>query len=413
MGYVGLPIALAFAKQYRVIAYDSNAERIAMLKRGIDPNGEIDSLSFDSCNLFFTSKNEDLHEATFHIIAVPTPVDSHKKPDLSQLLGATVSVAKQLKRGDCVVFESTVYPGCTEDDCIPLLESVSGLHLNIDFGVGYSPERINPGDKKHFVSNVVKIVSGSNDVALSRISAVYGSIIDAGVYKAQNIKIAESAKIIENTQRDVNIALMNELSIIFSKIDVNLLDVIQAASTKWNFLNFTPGLVGGHCIGVDPYYLDYKASELGYHTKMINSGRYVNDNMAKYVVKVVVKKLIANNIDVRCGRVLVLGATYKANVTDIRNSKSFDLVDEFKSFGLTVTLVDPLANANDVMSAYGVELAKTVEGSFDAVVLAVPHKCFLEWPTKKYYDLLMPNGVFTDIYGLLRGKIMNVDYWNL
>ena len=331
LGYVGLPLAMGFADKLSVIGYDINEDRLAKLREGIDPNGELDSSQWKGKDIEFTSSVDKLKEASFYVIAVPTPIDQHNEPDLTPLLLATRTVASVLDPGDYVVYESTVYPGCTEEDCVPLLEEISGLKCKQDFKIGYSPERINPGDKVHTLQNTVKIVSGCDDEALSEIKQVYGLIIEAGLHQASSIRVAEAAKIIENTQRDVNIALMNELSIIFDRMGINTFDVLEAAGTKWNFLHFYPGLVGGHCIGVDPYYLVHKAKELQYHPKMINSGRFVNDSMGRYIAKKIVKKVLAQGKNILHARVLVMGITFKENVSDIRNSKVVDMVRSLRS----------------------------------------------------------------------------------
>ena len=332
LGYVGLPIALAFARKLKVIGFDINDERVKMMKKGIDPSNELTKEDFKGCDISFTSSLNDLKKAQFFVVAVPTPIDEHNLPDLTPLLAASTTVGKVLKKGDYVVFESTVYPGCTEEDCIPVLEKHSGLKFVKDFKVGYSPERINPGDKEHTITKIKKVVSGCDKESLDTVAKVYETIIEPGVHRASSIKVAEAAKIIENTQRDVNIALMNELSIIFNKMGINTFDVLEAAGTKWNFLKFFPGLVGGHCIGVDPYYLTHKAEALGYHARVINSGRYVNDSMGFYVAKNIVKKIIAAGKNISKSKVLVMGATFKENVSDIRNSKVADVVKELKSF---------------------------------------------------------------------------------
>ena len=360
LGYVGLPIALAFAKKVSVIGFDINQERVNMMKMGIDPSEELTKKDFEGCDITFTTSVDVLRKANFFIVAVPTPVDEHNIPDLRPVLGASNSVGKALKAGDYVVYESTVYPGCTEEDCIPVLEQISKLKFRKDFKVGYSPERINPGDKEHTITKILKVVSGCDAESLENISKVYEIIVEPGVHKASSIKVAEAAKIIENTQRDVNIALMNELSIIFNRIGINTYDVLEAAGTKWNFLKFSPGLVGGHCIGVDPYYLTYKAESLGYHARVINSGRYVNDSMGGYLAKQTVKKLIASKKDINKSTVLIMGATFKENVSDIRNSKVADVVKEFKAYGIKVEIVDPHASSKELKHEYGFGLAKKI-----------------------------------------------------
>lgn len=361
LGYVGLPIALEFAKKISVIGFDINESRLAKMREGIDPCGELDGSAFENVDIEFTSSIEKLKEASFFIVAVPTPIDKYNKPDLTPLLGASRSVAKALKPGDYVVYESTVYPGCTEDDCLPILEEVSGLKAGIDFKYGYSPERINPGEKVHTLPNTIKIVSGCDSEALDVVAKVYELVVKPGVHRAPNVKVAEAAKIIENTQRDVNIALMNELSIIFSRIGINTYDVLEAAGTKWNFLKFYPGLVGGHCIGVDPYYLVQKASELKYHCQIISAGRYINDSMGGYIAKKLVKRLISLGKGVLGARVLVMGVTFKENVADIRNSKVVDIINELRDFGCDVDVVDPHADSDEVQKEYGFRLVENRE----------------------------------------------------
>ena len=354
-----------------------------------------------------------LKEASFYVIAVPTPIDQHNEPDLTPLLLATRTVASVLDPGDYVVYESTVYPGCTEEDCVPLLEEISGLKCKQDFKIGYSPERINPGDKVHTLQNTVKIVSGCDDEALSEIKQVYGLIIEAGLHQASSIRVAEAAKIIENTQRDVNIALMNELSIIFDRMGINTFDVLEAAGTKWNFLHFYPGLVGGHCIGVDPYYLVHKAKELQYHPKMINSGRFVNDSMGRYIAKKIVKKVLAQGKNILHARVLVMGITFKENVSDIRNSKVVDMVREFMDFGAVVDVVDPYASPLAVEQEYGIELKEQPGKDYDAIVVAVAHKDYILLDENYFISLSNEKAVLGDIKGLYRHKIKNMAYWSL
>ena len=413
LGYVGLPIALEFAKKISVIGFDINAERVEKMQNKIDPSGELPAEAFDGCDIKFTNSLDVLREARFFIVAVPTPIDDHKLPDLKPLIGASTSIGKVLKKGDYVVYESTVYPGCTEEDCIPVLEEHSGLKFPNDFKVGYSPERINPGDKEHTITKIKKVVSGCDAESLDIIAKVYETIVTAGVHRASSIKVAEAAKIIENTQRDVNIALMNELSIIFNKMGINTYEVIEASSTKWNFLRFFPGLVGGHCIGVDPYYLTYKAQELGYHSQVINSGRYVNDSMGFYVAKQTVKKMIAKGKDISKSKVLVMGATFKEDVEDIRNSKVTDVVNEFKSFGVTIEVTDPYASSDELMHEYGFGLVEKIANDYDAVVVAVSHKDYLKMDENYFTSICKPDGVIVDIKGFLRNKIKNLQYWSL
>lgn len=413
LGYVGLPLAMEFAKRFSVIGYDINEERLARMRKGEDPCGELPSEVFVGRNILFTADRNQLAEARCFVIAVPTPIDSHNEPDLSPLLGATRTVAACLKQGDYVVYESTVYPGCTEEDCLPLLEEISGLKVGVDFKLGYSPERINPGDKVHTLTNTVKIVSGCDAEALAEITRVYGEVITAGLHQAPTIRVAEAAKIIENTQRDVNIALMNELSILFDRMGINTYDVLQAAGTKWNFLPFSPGLVGGHCIGVDPYYLVHKAKELQYHPKMINSGRFVNDSMGRYIGKKVVKKIISQGKNIVGSRVLVMGMTFKENVSDIRNSKVADIVAELNDFGSLVDVVDPLASPTEVQRAYGIPLLRQPAGRYDAIVLAVAHEAYRQLEEADFLAWANPKVVFADLKGIFRGRIRQMCYWSL
>ena len=413
LGYVGLPLAMAFAGKLDVVGYDIDEERLARLREGVDPCGELPVSAFEGKSIRFTSDLERLREAAFYVIAVPTPIDRHNQPDLRPLLSATRTVGRVLKPGDYVVYESTVYPGCTEEDCVPILEDLSGLKEGRDFKVGYSPERINPGDQKHTLANTVKIVSGCDRETLETVATVYGWVVEAGVHRAPSIKVAEAAKIIENTQRDVNIALMNELSIIFDRMGINTYDVLEAAATKWNFLPFSPGLVGGHCIGVDPYYMVYKAKELKYHTKMINSGRFVNDSMGGYIAKKAVKKMIAQGQNVLGAKALVMGMTFKENVSDIRNSKVADIIRELKDFGVRVEVVDPYASPEEVAREYGVELSESPKGPYDAVIVAVAHHPYLTWDEADFKALLSDKGVLVDVKGIYRDKIRELPYWSL
>ena len=413
LGYVGLPIAMEFARKVSVIGYDINEKRLEKLRNHIDPCNELLMSDFADKDILFTSSADRLEEASFYIIAVPTPIDRHNQPDLQPLLGATRTVGKVLKRGDYVVYESTVYPGCTEEDCIPILEEISGLKVGVDFKVGYSPERINPGDKVHTLTNMVKIVSGCDSEALDMVARVYELIVEAGVHRAESIKVAEAAKIIENTQRDVNIALMNELSIIFDRMGINTYDVLEAAGTKWNFLPFSPGLVGGHCIGVDPYYLVHKAKELKYHPKMINSGRFVNDSMGGYIAKKVVKKMISLGKNILGAHVLVMGITFKENVSDIRNSKVVDIINELKDFGVNVDVVDPHASPEEVIHEYGIHLKEHPKKDYDAVVVAVAHKKYSGLDESYFLSLTTPHAVLADLKGIYRGTIHQMLYWSL
>ncbi len=412
LGYVGLPIALAFAKKIKVIGFDINEKRVALMKKGIDPSNELDKSEFKNSDITFTHKLEDLKKATFFIVAVPTPIDDYNLPDLKPLIAASTSVGKVLKKGDYVVYESTVYPGCTEEDCIPILEQHSGLKFKSDFKVGYSPERINPGDKEHTITKILKIVSGCDNESLENIARTYEIIVEPGTHRASSIKVAEAAKIIENTQRDVNIALMNELSIIFNKMNINTYDVLAAAGTKWNFLKFYPGLVGGHCIGVDPYYLTYKAESVGYHARIINSGRYVNDSMGFYVAKNTVKKIIASGKNISKSKVLVMGATFKEDVSDIRNSKVADIVKELKSYGVKVEVVDPHADSAELKHEYGFGLSKLAKG-YDGVIVAVNHKEYKTLDEKFFSGVLSKKGIVVDVKGLYKGRFKKLNYWSL
>lgn len=413
LGYVGLPIALEFARKMSVIGFDIKEERVELMRQGIDPSNELESEAFAGCDITYTSNAADLKDANFHVVAVPTPINNHNLPDLTPLLSATRAVGKALKKGDYVVFESTVYPGCTEEDCVPILEAESGLKLNVDFKVGFSPERINPGDKEHTLTKILKIVSGSDEASAKVIEDVYASIIKAGIHKASSIKVAEAAKIIENTQRDVNIALMNELSLIFDRMNINTFEVLEAAGTKWNFLKFFPGLVGGHCIGVDPYYLTYKANELGYHSKIITGGRFINDSMGAYVAKTVIKKMISNGNKINGAKVLIMGATFKENVSDIRNSKVADVVNELKSFSIDVDVIDPHASSEELMHEYGYGLIEAVKEKYNAVIVAVNHKEYINLNEDYFKSILVEEGVFVDVKGIYRNKIKDLTYWSL
>ena len=380
LGYVGLPIALEFARKIKVVGFDINQQRVDLMRNKIDPSNELESDAFDGCDIHFTADIEDLKEVTFFIVAVPTPID----------------------------------PGCTEEDCVPVLEKESGFKFKSDFFIGYSPERINPGDKNHTLRNIVKVVSGCCVESLDNIAKIYELVVDAGVHRATTIKVAEAAKIIENTQRDVNIALINELSIIFNKLDINTFEVLEAAGTKWNFLKFQPGLVGGHCIGVDPYYLTHKAAQAGYNSKVITSGRDVNDSMGAYVAKQTVKKMIAQGKHIQDTRVLVMGATFKEDVSDIRNTKVIDVINELKSYHVSVDTIDPHASSEDMLHEYGISLISSIEKLYDAIIVTVNHKEYLKLDEdyfKKY--LIGGNGVFVDIKGIFRKKITNLDYWSL
>jgi len=413
LGYVGLPIALEFARKIKVIGFDIKEDRVEMMRNHIDPSRELSSEEFEGCDITYTSNPEDLKEANFYVVAVPTPIDEYNQPDLMPVLKASEAVAKVLKKGDYIVYESTVYPGCTEEDCVPVLEKFSGLKFVDDFKVGFSPERINPGDKVNTLTTIVKVTSGCDDESAEEIAKTYELVIKAGVHRASCIKVAEASKIIENTQRDINIAFMNELSIIFNRIGINTFEVLEAAGTKWNFLKFFPGLVGGHCIGVDPYYLTHKAKELGYHAQMINSGRFINDSMGGYVAKQIVKKLVAAGKHIQKSKVLIMGITFKEDVSDIRNSKVVDVYRELQSYGVVVDVVDPYADAEEVNEEYQIELTEKESNDYDVVITAVSHDKYLKLDETYFKDITSENALFVDIKGVFRDKINNLNYWSL
>ncbi len=413
LGYVGLPIALAFAKKIKVIGFDINEKRVQMMRENIDPSQELESSAFDGCDIEFTSDLEKLKEASFYIVAVPTPVNEQNLPDLVPVQKASETIGKVIKKGDYVVYESTVYPGCTEEDCLPIIEKLSGLKNITDFKLGYSPERINPGDKEHTLAKIVKVVSGADAESLEEIAKVYELVVTAGVHRASSIKVAEAAKIIENTQRDLNIALMNELSIIFDRMNINTYEVLEAAGTKWNFLKFQPGLVGGHCIGVDPYYLTYKSRELGYESQVILAGRNINDGMASYVAKKVLQHVIRFNGNVKDVKVLVMGATFKENVSDIRNSKVADVIKELQSFSLNVDVADPYADSDELNHEYGFELTKKLGNDYDAVIITVPHEEYRAMDDAYFASITKPHALIADLKGIFRNNIKTRNYWSL
>lgn len=413
LGYVGLPIALEFAKKISVIGFDINADRIKLMQNAIDPSKELESSAFENCDIEFTNSLDKLREANFYIVAVPTPVDKHNVPDLTPVLKASETMGKVLKNGDYVVFESTVYPGCTEEDCLPVIEGLSGLKMRDDFKLGYSPERINPGDKEHTLASIIKVVSGCDEESLETIAKVYELVVAAGVHRASSIKVAEAAKIIENTQRDLNIALMNELSIIFDKMGINTFEVLAAAGTKWNFLKFQPGLVGGHCIGVDPYYLTYKSQKLGYDSQVILAGRVINDGMAAHVARKVLQHIIKNAGDVKNAKILVMGATFKENVSDIRNSKVADIIKELKSYSLQVHVTDPHANSEELNHEYGFELTPELANDYAAVIVTVPHNDYVKMDDNSFSKITIPEAIIADLKGIYRGKISSRSYWSL
>lgn len=421
LGYVGMPIAVAFAKKIDVIGFDLNEKKIELYKSGIDPTREVGDDAIKATKVEFTADETKLREAKFHIVAVPTPVNDDHTPDLTPVEGASRILGRNLTKGSIVVFESTVYPGVTEDVCVPILEKESGLKCGVDFKIGYSPERINPGDKVHRLETITKIVSGMDEETLDVVANVYELVVEAGVHRAESIKVAEAAKVIENSQRDINIAFMNELSIIFNKMGIDTQSVLKAAGTKWNFLKFYPGLVGGHCIGVDPYYLTYKAEMLGYHSQIILSGRRINDDMGKYVAENVVKKLIADDKAVRNARVAILGFTFKENCPDTRNTKIIDIVNELREYGIEPMIADPAADADEAKRLYGVEFCDVADvKDCDAVVLAVAHEEFSGFDMA-YIDSMFKAGenekkVLVDIKGVLNRKeyeSAGYSYWRL
>ena len=403
LGYVGLPLAVAFASKYDVVGFDINTKRIAELKSGLDATNELTTAQLNKVlgtSLKLTTSLADISDCTTFIVTVPTPVTPSKSPDLTPVIKATESVSTVLKKGDTIVYESTVYPGVTEEVCVPILEEKTGLKFNTEFFVGYSPERINPGDKKHTITKITKVVSGSTPQTLKKLSALYGSIIEAGIYEAPTIKTAEAAKVIENTQRDINIAFVNELSIIFSKMGIDTNEVLKAAGTKWNFLNFFPGIVGGHCIGVDPYYLAYKSEELGYTPEMILAGRKINDSMPAFIVSQIVKQLLKQNKNSQNAKALILGATFKENCPDLRNSKVVDVYQELNEFGFQVDVFDPEADAAVFLEEYGFDKLKEISNNeYDVVILAVAHDSFKTINPK---DLIVKEGVVFDVKGFYK-----------
>lgn len=420
LGYVGMPIAVAFARKIDVIGFDYNEEKIALYKKGIDPTNEVGNSVIQNTKVEFTADPTRLKNAKFHIVAVPTPVNNDHTPDLTPIKGASHILGRNLVKGSIVVFESTVYPGVTEDICIPILEEESGLQCGVDFKIGYSPERINPGDKIHRLETITKIVSGMDDETLDVVAAIYELVVEAGVYRAESIKVAEAAKVIENSQRDINIAFMNELSMIFHRMGIDTKAVLAAAGTKWNFLNFMPGLVGGHCIGVDPYYLTYKAEALGYHSQIILAGRQINDDMGKYVAESTVKALIKADISVKQARVAILGFTFKEDCPDTRNTKVIDIYKELGEYGIVPMVVDPVADAEEAQRLYGITFREIDDvKDMDAVIIAVAHKEFHAYDTEDIRSLYVTTHrrkVLMDVKGMLDKKDYQGDeylYWRL
>lgn len=420
LGYVGMPIAVAFAKKVKVVGFDLNEKKIELYKRGEDPTNEVGNEAIKATTVEFTADPQKLREAKFHIVAVPTPVNGDHTPDLTPIEGASRILGQNLVRGSVVVFESTVYPGVTEDICVPILEKESGLKCGVDFKIGYSPERINPGDKVHRLETIMKIVSGMDEETLNVVAKVYELVVEAGVYRAESIKVAEAAKVIENSQRDINIAFMNELSIMFHKLGIDTKSVLEAAGTKWNFLKFYPGLVGGHCIGVDPYYLTYRTEELGYHSQIIAAGRRINDDMGKYVAESLVKNLIKADIPVKGAKVGIFGFTFKENCPDTRNTKVIDILNELKEYEVELTVIDPAADSAEAERLYGIKL-QTMEAArnFDALVIAVAHDEFLALGKSQIDEVFNSNRqikVLMDIKGILDRKEYLTDnyiYWRL
>lgn len=409
LGYVGLPLARLFATKYNVVGFDINQERVAELKEGIDSTLEVENellqevtkTSADaSIGLYCTTSMDDIKDCNYYVVTVPTPIDKNKRPDLTPLYKSSETVGKVLSKGDIVIYESTVYPGVTEEECIPVLEKVSGLKFNEDFFAGYSPERINPGDKEHTVEKILKVTAGSTPEVGEKVNNLYASVITAGTHLAPTIRVAEAAKVIENSQRDINIAFVNELAKIFNLMGINTHDVLEAAGTKWNFLPFKPGLVGGHCIGVDPYYLAQKAQEVGYHPEIILAGRRINDSMGEYVASEIVKMMIKNDLKVKGGKILILGVTFKENCPDVRNTKIIDVITELKDYGADLTIYDPWANAEEVKHEYNIETISTLPNeTFDTIVLGVAHKEFLDL---SFDTLLNENGIIYDVKGVLK-----------
>ncbi|MFC0560844.1 nucleotide sugar dehydrogenase [Halalkalibacter alkalisediminis] len=419
LGYVGLPLAVEFAKKFEVVGFDTNTEKLNKYLSGIDVTNEVGDEAVQSTTLEFTNQESRLRDCKFHIVAVPTPINSDKTPDLSPVIGASKIVGKNLTKGSIVVFESTVYPGTTEEVCIPILEKESGLKFGIDFKVGYSPERINPGDKVNTLTKIIKVVSGSDQESLEIISNVYESIIEAGVHRAESIKVAEASKVIENSQRDINIAFMNELSMVFNKMNIDTKAVLEAAGTKWNFLKFTPGLVGGHCIGVDPYYFTYKAEQLGYHSQIILAGRKINDDMGKYVANNIIKSLIKAEQPIKGAKVAILGIAFKEDCPDVRNTKIIDIINELEEFGVDVIVHDPVANKEEVWEEYRINLVEKDQlTNLNAIVMAVAHKEFKEDYAMNYFDDLYSDDkkVIIDVKSVLNRREYEASgyyYWSL
>jgi len=418
LGYVGLPVAIEFGKKYPTIGYDLKIQSIEAYKKNVDPTGEMSETELKAATrIEYTTDPENISKADYIIVAVPTPIDDARQPDLRPLKSASETAGRYMKKGAVVIYESTVYPGMTEEVCVPILEKISGLTWQQDFNVGYSPERINPGDKAHTLTNIVKVVSGDTNQTLDRVADLYGSIIPAGVYRAPSIKTAEAAKVIENTQRDLNIALMNELAVIFDKLNIDTIDVLEVAGTKWNFLPFRPGLVGGHCIGVDPYYLTYKAETAGYHPEVILAGRRINDNMSQFIVAQMIKLMTRSGLNIKDARVGILGLTFKEDCADLRNSRVIDIIDELESYAICPIVHDPLADAKEAKNFFNINLSPMEEiTDLDAVIIAVGHQLYKSIPLDKLINRLNPNGCIVDIKSILdvsEVKKTGVNYWRL
>ncbi len=418
LGYVGLPLAIHFAAKFHTTGLDLKTDIIENCKKFQDPTGEVSTEEFEKAKLFYpTSDPSQISDADYIIVAVPTPIDKARRPDLKYMEGSSTTVGKFMKKGAVVIFESTVYPGVTEDICVPILEKMSGFKWKEDFNVGYSPERINPGDKEHTLSKIVKVVSGDSEETCDRVARLYESIIEAGVHRTETIKEAEAAKVIENTQRDLNIALMNELALIFDKFDIDTKNVLEAAGSKWNFLPFKPGLVGGHCIGVDPYYLTFKAESEGYHPQIILSGRRINDNMGRFVVEKTIKMMINHGLSVKNSKIGVLGLTFKEDCPDLRNTKVIDIIDELKSYGTNVLVHDMISESRQAFEYYNIDLCKWEDlNDLSALILAVPHKAYLNNQLSDFKNMLLPNGCFIDVKSVFDPKDANeleLNYWRL
>jgi len=403
LGYVGLPLAVEFGKKFKTVGFDINTPRVEELKKGVDSTLEVEPSELEQAELIsYTADAEELRACNIYIVTVPTPIDEYKRPDLTPLIKASETVGKLIGKADIVIYESTVYPGATEEDCVPILEKESGLGFNTDFFVGYSPERINPGDKEHRVTTIKKVTSGSTPEIADYVDELYNAIITAGTHKASSVKVAEAAKVIENTQRDVNIALINELALIFNRMGIDTLEVLEAAGSKWNFLPFRPGLVGGHCIGVDPYYLTHKAQSIGYHPEVILAGRRINDDMGAYVVSQVIRLMLKRKLDICGGNILVMGLTFKENCPDLRNTRVVDIVREFESYDANVDVYDPWVDGDEAINEYGVNMVNTLQkGKYDAIILTVAHDEFKQMSTDEYRALAKDNGVLYDVKCLL------------